>query len=196
MTKMQKQIDFLATCDKLKSVERQTLLLDKMRQENSAEHSWHFGLLAMTLFEYCALDGVDLNRVLKMALVHDLIEIYAGDTPAMDISAQAGKEEREQEAADKLFTQLPTEQAAEFRELWEEFEAMQTPDARYAAAADCLQSFLNNYKNKGAGAWVKYGATAEMIRERTRPIAQAMPALWEFVECAIDEGVSEGWIRV
>ena len=193
--KLKNQLHFLAACDALKSVERQTLLLDKSRQENSAEHSWHSALTALTMLEYCVLEDVDINRVLKMIIVHDLVEIYAGDTPAMDKNAQAGKEERELAAADKLFGLLPPEQSSQFRMLWEEFEAQCSADAKYAAAIDCFQSFHNNFKNKGMGAWKKYSATAEMILKRNRPIKQAMPALWFLVEQAIEDGIEGGWIK-
>ena len=115
MDKLSNQLEFLAVCDALKTIERQTLLLSKSRQENSAEHSWHSALTALVLFEYCALDGVDIERVVKMIILHDLVEVYAGDSPAMDKSAQIGKEEREKNAADKLFKLLPAEQARDFR---------------------------------------------------------------------------------
>ena len=196
MDRLRSQLDFLAACDALKSVQRQTLLLDKSRQENSAEHSWHAALTALVLFERCALDGADLARAVKMLVVHDLVEVHAGDTPAMDEAAQTGKEERERNAADKLFGPLPAEQAGELRALWEEFEERRTDTARYAAAVDCFQSFHNNSLNEGAGAWLKFGATAAMVRNRNLPIKDAMPSLWHLVESAISEGIEAGFIAV
>ena len=120
--KLKHQLQFLAEADKMKSILRQTYITDKSRQENSAEHSWHFALTALTLHEYCSIEGVDISRVIKIALVHDLVEIYAGDTPAYDAKGNIDKDEREKEAADKLFSLLPDEQAAEYRSLWEEFD--------------------------------------------------------------------------
>ena len=192
---IQNQLEFLSIADKMKTVERQSLLIDKSRRENNAEHSWHFALMAMTLFEHCAIEGVDLNRVLKMAIVHDLVEIYADDSPAMDISAQTDKAEREQAAADKLFVLLPTNQATEYRTLWEEFDAMQTPDAIYAAAIDRLQSFNNIYKS-GGKAWSKFNATVLRVRTRMLPVEKALPAIWPFVEDAISDSVEKGWVQL
>ena len=138
--KLKHQLHFLAEVDKMKNILRQTYITDKSRQENSAEHSWHFALTALTLYEYCRIDGVDISRVIKMALVHDLVEIYAGDTPAYDAQGNADKDEREKEAADKLFSLLPDEQATEYRSLWEEFDHVETPDAIYANAIDRFRS--------------------------------------------------------
>ena len=195
MEKLKNQLDFLAVCDALKTIERQTLILDKTRLENSAEHSWHSALAALVLFEYCVLEDVDLDHVIKMIVIHDIIEVYAGDAPAMDKAAQIGKKEREQAAADKLFAMLPTEQAQDFRALWDEFEEQHTNEAQYAVAIDRFQSFNNNRLNKGAGAWKKYSATAEMIRNRNLPIKKVMPALWHLVESTIEEGLKEGFVN-
>ena len=195
MDKLNNQLDFLAVCDALKTIKRQTLLLNKSRQENSAEHSWHSALTAMVLFEYCVLEDVNLERVIKMIIIHDLVEVYAGDAPAMDKQAQVGKEKREQDAADKLFNLLPAEQAQDLRALWEEFEEQRTNDAQYAVAVDCFQSFHNNRRNKGEGAWTKFNATAEMIRNRNLPIKKAMPSLWHLVESTIEEGLRLGFVK-
>ena len=192
---IQQQLEFLAVADKMKSVLRQTLLLDGTRRENNAEHSWHFALMAMTLFEHCGIAGVDLNRVIKMAIVHDLVEIYAGDSPAMDSKAQENQAEREQAAADKLFSLLPREQAAQYRALWEEFDAMQTPDAIYAAAVDRLQSFYNIYHNHGERPWIHFKATAARAKARMLPVEKALPALWPFVEHAIADSLAKGWLQ-
>jgi len=184
---------FLAEADKMKTVLRQTYITDKSRRENSAEHSWHFALTALTLYEYCGLDGVDINRVIQMALVHDLVEIYAGDTPAYDEKGNIDKDEREKEAADKLFSMLPGKQAAEYRSLWEEFDRMETPDAIYASAIDRLQSFHNIYLS-GAHPWIKYKVTADKIYERMTPIKTALPELWEYVERVVNEGLGKGFV--
>jgi putative hydrolase of HD superfamily len=180
--KLKQQLAFLAEADKMKSIFRQTVLTtDRSRNENDAEHSWHFALMAMTLFEYNALDGVDLNRVIKMALVHDLVEIYAGDTFAFDEKGNETKAQRENEAADKLFALLPKEQAEEYKNLWVEFDGMETPDAIYANTVDRLQSFFMNSLTEGH-TWVKHNTPPEKIFKRMEPVKTAMPRLWGFVE--------------
>ena len=192
--KLRSQMHFLAESDKMKTILRQTYITDKTRHENSAEHSWHFALTALTLYEYCGIEGVDINRVIKMALVHDLVEIYAGDTPAYDTKSNLDKDEREKKAADKLFVLLPDEQATEYRLLWEEFDRMETPDALYGSAVDRLQSLHNNYLT-GGQAWIKYAVTSEKIYERMLPIKTALPELWEFVENVVSEGLEKGYIQ-
>ena len=192
--KLKRQLQFLSEADKMKSVLRQTLLSDKSREETDAEHSWHFALMAMTLFEYVGFDGVDINRVIKMALVHDLIEIYAGDTFAYDIKGNESKERREKEAADKLFSLLTNEQAEEFRSLWEEFDNMDTPDALYASAVDRLQPFLNNYLTEGH-TWLKHGVSVDQVYKRMAPVKTALPQLWDFVEYVIRDSCEKGYIK-
>ena len=192
--KLTNQIKFISEADKLKGVYRQTLITDKSREETSAEHSWHFALIAMTLFEYCQIPGVDLDRVIKMALVHDLVELYAGDTPAFADTTPEDKSSKEQEAADILFAMLPKAQAAEYRALWEEFEEMATPDAKYAAAVDRFGPLLSNYLTDGHS-WVKFNVTADMVYRRMAPIKVAMPVVWEFVEYVINDSCKKGYIK-
>jgi len=191
---LEQQLQFLIEADKMKSIQRQTLLTDKSREETDAEHSWHFALMAMTLYEYAGIDGVDIDRVIRMALVHDLIEIYAGDTPAYDIHGNKTKQLRENAAADKLFAMLPLKQAIEYRALWEEFEHMETPDAIYAAAIDRLQPFLNNSLTDGH-TWVKLNISANQVYERMAPVKIALPDLWEFVENVIHDSCEKGYIK-
>jgi len=192
-SRLQNQLQFLIEADKMKSVFRQTLLLDKSREETNAEHSWHFALMAMTLSEYAAFE-ISLFRVIKMAILHDLVEIYAGDTPAFDTAGNEDKEAREIEAADRLFSLLPPQQAAEYRSLWEEFDKMETHDAIYAAAVDRLLPFLSNHLTDGHS-WVKFGVGADKVYERIAPVKVALPALWGFVEDAIQQGINNGFIR-
>ena len=193
--KLEKQLAFLVEVDKMKTVLRQTILADKSRQENDAEHSWHFALMALVLWEYAGNTGLNLLRILKMALVHDLVEVYAGDTPAFGAQSNPGdKEAREQAAADKLFGLLPAEQGAELRALWEEFDAMETPDSRYAAAIDRLQPFLNNSVTDGH-TWRLHGATESQVLARMDMVRQAAPALWPFVKKTIGEAMDKGYIR-
>ena len=192
--KLKHQLQFLTEADKMKSVLRQTLLADKSREETDAEHSWHFALMAMTLFEYVGFQGVDINRVVKMALLHDMVEIYAGDTFAYDVKGNESRESREKEAADKLYSMLPAEQAVEYRALWEEFDRMDTPDAMYAAAIDRLQPFLNNYLTDGH-TWVEHGVSVDQVYKRMAPVKTALPELWEFVEYVIKDSCEKGYIK-
>jgi len=192
--KLANQLKFLTEADKLKTIYRQTLITDKSREETSAEHSWHFALMTMTLFEHCALPDVSIDRVIKMALVHDLVELYAGDTPAYANVSIEDKLAREQEAADKLFSLLPKAQAEEYRALWDEFEEMTTPDAIYAAAVDRLQPLINNYLTDGH-AWTKFNVTAEMVFKRMAPIKIAIPALWDYVENVVKDCCKKGYLK-
>lgn len=194
MERLEKQLDFLLEADKMKNVLRQTLLTDMSRRENDAEHSWHFALMAMLLYEYAEPKTVNLLRVLQMALVHDLVEIYAGDTFAFDEEGYKDKEERETKAADKLFGLLPKEQGEELRALWIEFDQMQTHDARYAAAIDRLQPFLNNYVTQGH-TWALSGVSEDKVYRRIGVVKEAMPKAWGFVENVIKESVEKGYIK-
>jgi putative hydrolase of HD superfamily len=192
--KTKNQMHFLAEADKLKTILRQTYITDKTRQENSAEHSWHFALTAITLYEYCNINGVTLNRVVQMAVIHDLVEIYAGDTYAYDDKGNETKEEKEQAAADKLFGLLPSEQAKKFRSLWEEFDRMETPDAVYANAVDRFQSHHNIHLSGGI-TWKNNSATSDRLYGRMAVVETALPELWEYIVCTINEGLEKGHIR-
>ena len=194
VNRLKQQLNFIIEADKMKSVMRQTLLADKSREESDAEHSWHIALMALTLLEHAGFEGIDINRVVKMAIIHDLVEIYAGDTFAYDTVNNESKEEREKEAADKLFGLLPPEQGEEYRGLWEEFDEMETPDAMYAAAIDRLQPFINNTLTDGH-TWVKHSVTAEQIYKRMAPVKKALPALWGFIEEAVESGIKKGWVK-
>lgn len=193
-SRFEKQLEFLIKADKLKNVLRQTAVVDESRQETVAEHSWHFALTAATLLEYSNFPKIDMLKVLKMALVHDLVEVYAGDTFAYDEAGYADKEEREKEAADRIFGLLPEEQAAEFRGLWEEFEAMKTPEAVYAAAVDRLQPFINNYMTRGH-TWRLHKVTSDKVYRRMEVVKQAMPELWGFVDEVIRDSIKKGYIK-
>ncbi len=194
VNRLEQQMCFLVEVDKMKSVYRRTILIDKTRRESDAEHSWHFALMAMLLAEYADPEKVDCARVIRMALVHDLIEIYAGDTFAYDVQGNQDKRQRETEAADKLFALLPEDQAAEIRALWEEFDAMETPDAQYAAAIDRLQPFLNNYLTQGH-TWGLGGVKSAQVYERMDPIRVALPEVWPFVDKMIQESIEKGYLE-
>jgi putative hydrolase of HD superfamily len=186
------QVRFLLEADALKGVLRQTLVADGSRLENSAEHSWHAALFALVLAEHAA-EPPDVGRVLAMLLVHDLVEVDAGDTFVYDDAGLATKAEREQAAADRLFGLLPADQAESLRALWEEFEAGATADARFAGAMDRLPPMLLNSVNRGH-TWRLHGVPADRVRARNANVGAASPALGEVVRGVIDDAVARGWI--
>ncbi len=186
------QLEFIAEADRLKSIFRKTKLIGEVRYENSAEHSWHFALMALTLCEHAA-EKIDTSRVIQMALIHDLVEIDAGDTFVYDAKAMEGKAEREQMAADRIFGLLPSDQSESFRALWDEFEAQVTPESQFAAAIDRLCGMLPNYKNAG-GSWKENKISAARVTERNQAIGIGSPALWELASGWIQEATEKGWI--
>ncbi len=194
MTRLDQQLSFILELDKLKSVVRQTLLLDMSRRENSAEHSWHLASMAVLLQEY-AEEPVDLLRTLKMLLIHDVVEIDAGDTFAYDTAGYADKDDREQKAAQRIFGLLPEEQGHELRQLWEEFEARQTPESKYANALDRLQPLLHNERTQG-GTWRLHSVSKDKVIKRMEPIKIGMPRIYPMVEKVIDEACAAGWIKL
>ncbi len=187
------QIDFIVRIDRLKSVARQTLLTDRSRRENSAEHSWHLALMALLLTEY-AREPVDGMRVMKMVLAHDLVEIDAGDTFCYDEDAKQGQHARELAAAERIFALLPDDQAVELRALWDEFEARCTPEARFAAALDRLQPLFNNYLTRG-GTWQEHDVVRAQVRRRIAPIADGSPRLARVAAAVISAAVEEGYLK-
>ncbi|WP_261559598.1 HD domain-containing protein [Frankia tisae] len=190
--RLTRQIAFLLEIDQLKSVLRQSHLIDLSRRENDAEHSWHLAMLAVVLGEYAAVE-VDQGRVLRMLLIHDLVEVYAGDTFLYDTQAAAGQAERERAAADRLFPQLPRDQADELRALWDEFEARRTPDARFARALDRVQPLLLNFYT-GGSTWRPHGVTRADVLAHQKTIEDGSPALWEYVRIMIDEAVRRRYL--
>lgn len=191
--RLAQQIEFIIEIDKLKGILRQTLLTDRSRRENSAEHSWHIALMAVLLAEHASVD-VDVLRVIKMLLIHDLVEIDAGDTFCYDTQHNQSKAERETQAADRLFGMLPPDQTTELRLLWEEFEAQETPEALFAASLDRLQPMLNNYETDG-GTWKQHGITRDRVLVRAAPIAKGAPPLWEFVQQLIEDSTTKGFLK-
>jgi putative hydrolases of HD superfamily len=190
--RLSQQFAFLLEIDRLKQVFRQTLIADGSRRENDAEHSWHLAMLAVVLAEYGPA-GFDLGRVIRMLLVHDLVEIDAGDTYCYDPAACATQPERERVAAQRIFGLLPPEQAGELRALWEEFEARETADARFAAAVDRVQPVLLNYHTQGS-AWREHAVTRSQVIDRNRHVERGAPRLWEYVRALIDEATRRGWL--
>lgn len=191
--RLARQIAFITEADKLKTVLRRTPLTDNSRPENSAEHSWHLAVAAMTLLEY-APQGTDLLRVLELVTVHDLVEIDAGDTFAYDLQAALDKEDRERRAAERIFGLLPAEQGSAVLALWHEFEAGATAEARFANALDRLQALLQNLK-AGGGSWVAYQVTKPAVYRRMEPIRTTLPEIWPAVVDVIENAASAGLIK-
>ena len=179
MSRLDQQIAFLNEADKLKSILRATTLADGSRAENSAEHSWHLALYALVLSDHAGPD-VDINRVVKMLILHDLVEIDAGDNPIFGDVDVAAMEAQEQIAADRIFGLLPDDIAASLRPIWEEFEAAETPSAQFAKALDRFQPPMLNLAS-GGGSWTDYNVTQDMIADRVgTKIARGAPELWEY----------------
>jgi len=178
---LERQLAFLREIDRLKSIVRLTPLIDRSRRENSAEHSWHLAMYALVLAEHAA-GSIDILRVVKMLLIHDIVEIDAGDVPFHAPEPHAGQQAREQQAAERLFGMLPPAQASEFRDLWHEFEAASSDDAKFAKALDRFQPMIHNAATNG-GTWVEMSVTLEQIKTRCRPpIASGAPELWAAAE--------------
>lgn len=192
MDKLQKQINFLIEIDKMKSIFRQSLLSDSSRHENDAEHSWHLCMYATVLEEY-ANPGTDMLKVLKMLLVHDLVEIYAGDTYLYDADGNKTKADREKKAADKLYPMLG-EQGAELRALWEEFDECESTESKFANGLDRLQPIMLNYLTKGE-MWLKNKVHKSDVLERGyRLVNYGHPKLVEFLNKILDESVEKGYL--
>ncbi|WP_109525033.1 HD domain-containing protein, partial [Nocardia aurea] len=166
------------------------LLMDGSRRENDAEHSWYVGILAMIFAEH-APPGTDIQRVVAMLMVHDLVEIDAGDTFIYDPAAVAAQAEAERAAADRIFALLPADQAAALRDLWEEFEARKTPEARFARALDRFAPILANHNTEG-GTWPLFKATAAQVKEKVRLIEEGSPSLGAYALDLVELSVARG----
>jgi putative hydrolase of HD superfamily len=191
MERLDQQLRFIAEIDRLKAVLRQTMLTAPARRENSAEHSWHLAMMAMTLAEH-APPGTDIARVTAMVLLHDLVEIDAGDLFVYaDADQHARQEQAEQAAADRIFALLPPDQAAAFRGLWDEFEERRTPEARFARALDRLQPMLANLRT-GGGTWAEHGITADQVLAKVRLIEDGSVSLGRYATDLVTRAVAEG----
>ena len=184
--RLDQQLKFTAEIDKMTEVYRRTMLISGVRHENDAEHSWHIAVMALLFKEYC-VEEPNVERAIKMLVVHDLIEIYAGDTFAYDVKGNESKAAREEAAADKLYSQLPPEQGAELRALWEEFDAMETVDAKYAA---CMDNPLAE-----GHTWRDGGAVRSQVEARARIIKEFMPEVHAWIMKNLDRGVAMGWLK-
>lgn len=191
MNRLQMQIEFIDEMEKLKTIKRQNLTLDQGRQENSAEHSWHIAIMALVLNEYSISSQLDLLKVIKMLLIHDTVEIYAGDTFLFDNNARDTATDNEMKALEKLITLLPEEQGAEMKSMWYEFEYEKTDEAKFAKALDALQPLLN-HRLTAKKDFNPHKLTVDMIIEKKYIIKKYTPDLWTVVEETIEQGVEKG----
>jgi putative hydrolase of HD superfamily len=186
------QLGFLLEVDRLKSVLRRGYVADGSRRENTAEHSWTLALMAIVLAEH-ATEPVDVARVVRMVVIHDLVEVDAGDTYVYDEAARASKDERERVAADRLYGLLPAGQGAELRALWDEFEHGAGADARFARSVDRFAGFLLNHASGGM-AWREHGVTADRVHAVNEEIDRGSPTLWAEVQRRLADALERGWI--
>jgi putative hydrolase of HD superfamily len=191
--RLEDQIAFILEIDRLKHVYRQSYLLDKSRHDSDVEHSWHFAVIALVLAEYAPVD-IDLFKVVKMALVHDIVEIDAGDVFIYERKDPAGHYAKEKAAAGRLFGLMPPDQAKEYIALWEEFEARETPEAKFAVAVDRLDPLLHNIYTEGMS-WREHGVTADQVLEINSRIGQSTPELWEMIKAMVQDCVDKGYLK-
>lgn len=191
--RLEKQLAFLLEIDQMKQIYRQNLILDGSRRENDAEHSWHIALMALVLQEYAA-EPVDVSKVLAMVLIHDLVEIDAGDTFCYDPEAGLDKQEREEQAARRIFGLLPPEQGRELHDLWLEFEEGLSAEAKFAAVLDRFQPFLNNYHTEG-GTWQMHNVQSEQVRKRMGLAAANAPVLGDCIEQLLEDAIEQGILK-
>lgn len=190
--RLQQQLDFIMEIDKLKNVYRQSYVSDGSRHEEDADHSWHLALMCLLLSEY-ANEDIDVLRTMSMVLIHDIIEIDAGDTYAYDEVGNATKRKREEKAADRIFNILPQDQAKYLRELWEEFEEGKTNEARFAITLDKVQPLMLNDATNGR-AWQEHGVRLSQIMERNKTTSNGSEVLWKYSKMLIDKNVEKGKI--
>ncbi|MEJ2747027.1 MAG: HD domain-containing protein [Anaerolineae bacterium] len=190
--RLTQQIQFILEVDKLKNIIRRTYVTGGARHENSAEHSWQLAIMALTLAEH-ANEPVDVSHVMKMVVIHDIVEIDAGDTYFFDDAGTADKAVREQQAAARLFGLLPDDQAVELRQLWEEFEARETPEARFANAIDRLMPLLLNYETQGQS-WQEHGIHSDDILPRMAHVSAGSETIWQLIQSIVAAAVAEGFL--
>ena len=191
--RLKKQMDFLLEVDKLKFINRQTYLSDGKRKENDAEHSWHLALMAVLLAEY-SNEQVDLAKVMTMVLIHDIVVIDAGDTYAYDAEGNKSKRQREEKAADRLFGMLPEDQGRKFRQLWEEFEAYETSEAKFAHVCDNVQPLMLNHATDGL-AWREHQVCRSQVLERNRRVGEGSETMRAYIEEILDKNVESGNLK-
>ncbi|MDH5825523.1 HD family hydrolase [Sphingobacterium sp. SG20118] len=188
-----KQIDFIKEIDKVKYIQRKTKLFNSDRKENDAEHSWHLALMAMVLAEH-SNESIDILKVIKMVLIHDIVEIDAGDTFIYDTKKNHANTDEERLAANRIFGLLPKKQSQEFIDIWEEFEAGLTPEAKFAKAMDRLEPLLQNTSNSG-GTWNEFGVSYSKVYEKKKVIDAGSRSIWKYAEKLINESVDQGILK-
>lgn len=187
---LEKQLSFIMELDKIKKITRQTYLSDGSRKENDAEHSWHLAVMCFVLSEY-SNEPIDVLKTMKMVLMHDVIEIDAGDTYAYDAEGNKTKRERELKAAERIYALLPENQAKEYRRLWDEFEAMETAEAKFANVLDKLQPLLLNDASGGIS-WEEHAVKVSQVLKRNERVHEGSEELWEYARALIQKNVDEG----
>lgn len=192
--RLAQQMKFIAEIDKLKQVVRESWLVDASRKETDAEHSWHITIMALLLTEYANYDNIDILKVVKMLLIHDVVEIDAGDTFIYDKEHVKDQNDREQKAANRLFGLLPTDQGEEFKTLWKEFEAMDTPEAKFARAIDSIQPLLLAYLNGGCS-WRIHGIIKSQVIETKRHMDDGSSELWKYTRELLGDAVRKGILK-
>lgn len=190
MTRLEQQMNFLLEVDKLKSIVRQNYLIDGSRKEDDADHSWHLALMCAILSEH-SNEKIDVIKTITMVLIHDIVEIDAGDTYAYDSTANVSKRERELAAAERIFNLLPKDQAEEIRFLWDEFEESLTPEAKFASTLDRIQPLLLNAGSNGRS-WKEHGISLSQVMKRNEPTHEGSEALWEYELKVIQKQVENG----
>ncbi|MEF2247986.1 HD domain-containing protein [Paenibacillus sp. IITD108] len=192
--RLQQQISFIMEIDKLKTILRKSYITDRSRAENDAEHSWHLAVMAVILLEHANTEKIDILKIIKMVLIHDIVEIDAGDTFAYDDAGHTDKYERELAAADRIFGLLPEDQGQELKALWEEFEQRESPESQFAATIDRLAPMLLNYYTEGH-TWKQNGITSDRVIAYNRHINDGSTVLWEYAQQFIDDAVQKGYLK-
>lgn len=192
MTRLEQQLEFIREIDKVKNIYRQTYLADGERKENDAEHSWHIAVMAVLLKEY--VPEADILKAMIMVLIHDLVEIDAGDTYAYDMKGAETKGQREVKAAERIFGLLPDDQGSTFRELWEEFEAYETAEAKYAHLLDNFQPLLLNDAS-GGKSWSEHDVQKSWIYKRNEKIGETSAEIWKCMQEIVDKHIKKGNVR-
>lgn len=191
--RLRQQLHFILEMDKAKEIFRQTYIASGKRKENDAEHSWHLAVMAFTLAEYFP-KTVNLLKVIKMVLMHDLVEVYAGDTYCYDKEGYQDKEEREQAAAEKIYSLLPGGQGQEYHALWEEFEAAETEEAKFANILDRIQPLLLNYATNGQ-AWIEHGIYSDQVLGRNQVVLDGPVELASLLKDIVRESEEKGYLK-
>ena len=193
ITNLEKQVSFIKEIDKIKYIQRKTKLFNSNRRENDAEHSWHLAMMAMVLAEHSD-KTIDLLKVLKMVLIHDIVEIDAGDTFFYSTTKDHKNTEEELVAAKRIFGILPEEQAEELITVWEEFEAGETDEAKFAKSMDMFEPLLQNFSNNG-GTWVEYDVPYQKVHDKKKEIKNGSTTIWNYAESLINEGVEKEFLK-